>query len=193
MQPESTHQEAVSAEFVIATHESSPPMAETPSGNSQNPTLQSDSISLQGDDLSKSALQKKHHSKPTQPEPNREAHWRAIIQKRLQSGLSIREFCRQQKLSTSIFHRWKRKIATQDGRPLNGKSNKNTVSKQNKNVTSKPTFIPIAIDSTPTLQPQIEQPQVEILYASGTIVRIASGCDEKTISVILKAMENEAC
>ena len=87
-------------------------------------------------------------------------------------------------------------FATRQNRSYKGEASQTkqkNVSKQNKNITSKPTFIPIAIDSTPTLQPQIEQPQVEILYASGTIVRIASGCDEKTISVILKAMENEAC
>ena len=59
MQPKSTHQKTNSTEFVIATHESSPAMAETSSGNSQNPTLQSDSIPLQGNELSKSALQKK--------------------------------------------------------------------------------------------------------------------------------------
>ncbi len=192
MQSENTLQEANSTEFIIATSESIPTKTETPGGNSQKPTPHSDS--LQGDDLSKSALQKNNQNsnqqklKPTQSEPNREAFWRSTIQKRLQSGLSIREFCRQQKLSTSIFHRWKRKIATQDGQHLNTKPNKKTVSKQNKNITPKPTFIPVAIDPAPMLQPQIE-----ILYASGTTVRIASGCDEKTISIILKAMETQTC
>lgn len=178
MQPESTLQEANSAEFIVATSESIPEMTETPSGNSQNPTPHSDSNSLPGDDL----------SKPAQLEPNRETFWRATIQQQLQSGLSILEFCRQRKLSSSGFHRWKTKITNQNGKTSQTK--KKTAAKQ-KN--SAPTFIPVSLDPVRTPQPQLEQPQVEILYASGTTVRIASGCDAKTVSIILKAMGNGTC
>ncbi len=198
MPPESTQQAANSTEFIVATSESIPDNAETPEANAQNPTLQSDSIPLPDDNLPKSASQKNKQPKPkaAQPEPNREAFWRATIQKQLQSGLSIREFCRREKLSTSAYHRWKRKIAKRDGQPFNDQSKQKTASKQNNN--SKPTFIPVTLDpvsmSQPQVkQPQIEQPQVEILYASGTTVRIAAGCDEKTVSIILKAIGNGTC
>ena len=140
-----------------------------------------------------STLQPNHQPEPNgyepkaaEPEPNREAFWRSVMQRRLQSGLNIREFCRREQLSESAYHHWKRKFTQRDGQPINGKSKKKTASQQNSK--SKPTFIPVALDPV-----AMHQPQVEIRYADGTIVRIAAGCDEATISIILKAMGNGAC
>jgi len=176
MFPEGTHQADASADFISST--------------------------------SSSISQYHKQSKPDsgQPDSSREAFWRGIIQQRLQAGLNIREFCRREQLSESAYHYWKREIAKRDGQPFNGKSKKKTTSKQDRN--SQPTFIPVSLDSVamhqpqieqpqveqPQIeQPQIEQPQIEILYASGTTVRIASGCDATTISVILQAMGNRTC
>jgi len=167
-QPESTYQEAVSTEF-ITTQEST--------------------------------SQQHHPSKSSQQDPNREAFWRATIQQQRQSGLTIREFCRQRKLSESAWHRWKSKFARRDEQPVNETPKKKTISQQNNH--SVPTFIPVALDpaamrppqiNQPQVeQPQVEQPQVEILYAGGTTVRIASGCDEQTVVTILQVLGNSTC
>ena len=41
----------------------------------------------------------------------KDAKWRGIMKKFAKSGLSIREFCRQNEISEPSFHSWKRTLA----------------------------------------------------------------------------------
>lgn len=43
--------------------------------------------------------------------------WRAILRRFDKSGLGPTEFCRQQKLSLPVFHRWRRKQLADDNAP----------------------------------------------------------------------------
>ena len=43
--------------------------------------------------------------------------WRAIVRRFEKSDLGPTEFCRQQKLSLPIFHRWRRKQLAEDNAP----------------------------------------------------------------------------
>ena len=47
-------------------------------------------------------------------DPQRLAHWRALLAEQVQSGLSIEAFCRQRTIGKSGFHRWKTILATLD-------------------------------------------------------------------------------
>jgi hypothetical protein len=40
----------------------------------------------------------------------RTAHWRAVVEKHTESGLSAADFCREQDLKVSQFYRWHRKF-----------------------------------------------------------------------------------
>ena len=38
------------------------------------------------------------------------AYWRGVLERQQESGLSIRQFCREHQMSEASFHSWKRKI-----------------------------------------------------------------------------------
>jgi hypothetical protein len=40
----------------------------------------------------------------------RTTHWRTIVEKHAESGLSAAEFCREQRIKVSQFYRWHRKF-----------------------------------------------------------------------------------
>jgi transposase-like protein len=48
-------------------------------------------------------------------DPGREAFWRRIVTMREKSGLSVREFCRREKLRESAFYFWRRTIRQRRG------------------------------------------------------------------------------
>ena len=52
----------------------------------------------------------------------KERYWRQVLQRQRKSGLSVRQFCLEQRLSEPSFHSWKRTIADRDrrGRPTTG-------------------------------------------------------------------------
>ena len=48
------------------------------------------------------------------PCPEKEAYWRAVLQRQLESGLSITDFCRAESISVSSFYQWRRVIRRRD-------------------------------------------------------------------------------
>ena len=49
-----------------------------------------------------------------QRDPGKERFWRSILRQWLKSGLSIRQFCRQQQLSEARFYAWRRTLQRRD-------------------------------------------------------------------------------
>lgn len=47
-------------------------------------------------------------------DPEREARWRAVLARQGESGLSVREFCRRERLPESALHAWRRIIQQRD-------------------------------------------------------------------------------
>ena len=41
-------------------------------------------------------------------------HWQAIFSQQSKSGISIREFCEQHKMSTSTFYLWRKRVANEN-------------------------------------------------------------------------------
>ena len=42
------------------------------------------------------------------------AHWQAVFSQQSKSGVSIVDFCKQHKISTSTFYLWRKRIANED-------------------------------------------------------------------------------
>lgn len=38
-------------------------------------------------------------------------YWRGMLERRAASGLSVRQFCREEQVSEALFHSWKRRLA----------------------------------------------------------------------------------
>ena len=49
-----------------------------------------------------------------QPCPEKEAHWRGVLRRHSDSGLSIAEFCRSESILVSSFYQWRRVIRDRD-------------------------------------------------------------------------------
>lgn len=47
-------------------------------------------------------------------DPQREQYWRDTLARFGTSGLSVREFCRREKLGEPLFYAWRRTIAERD-------------------------------------------------------------------------------
>lgn len=50
-------------------------------------------------------------------DPQREQFWRDVLTRFRNSGLSVRGFCRQERLPEPRFYAWRRTIAERDGKP----------------------------------------------------------------------------
>ena len=50
----------------------------------------------------------------------RERFWRAVLRRQGRSGLTTREFCRQERLSEASYYAWRRELARRDREPQTG-------------------------------------------------------------------------
>ncbi|HEX4000847.1 MAG TPA: hypothetical protein VHX65_20030 [Pirellulales bacterium] len=57
------------------------------------------------------------HGRRGQRDPGRERFWREALAQFGGSGLSVREFCRREKLGEPLFYAWRRTIAERDAAP----------------------------------------------------------------------------
>jgi len=92
--------------------------------------------------------------------------WRKVIREASRSGLSIREFCRRQRLKERQFYLWQRRL--KEGRTDHGRA-------------------PFALVS--------EEPAsgIELVLRSGTRLRIGRGVDEATLRTVLASVDREPC
>ena len=80
----------------------------------------------------------------------RENAWRETLRRQARSGLSVREFCRREKLGESNFYAWRRTIAKRGQRETSGRERHRpaTTGGRNKKTSrprSEPAFVPVAV------------------------------------------------
>jgi hypothetical protein len=114
----------------------------------------------------------------------KERHWRRVIREAAGSGMSIREFCRRQRVKESQFYWWQRRLKQRPeaaratgtrARPVGGagwKASFALVSEQ----PGEPSTIGI-----------------ELVLANGRRLRIGHGVDERTLRTVLAVVERERC
>jgi len=78
----------------------------------------------------------------------RERFWRATLNRQAKSGLSVREFCRREKLGESNFYAWRRTIAERGQQEVPSRQNRQSVGRGGKTKRSKsaPAFVPVAVN-----------------------------------------------
>jgi hypothetical protein len=76
-----------------------------------------------------------------QRDPRLEAFWRNVLAKFRDSGLSVRAFCREQKLTEPAFYAWRRVIRERDAQPAGGRG-------KPKRRPVRPSFVPLAVCDT---------------------------------------------
>ena len=91
--------------------------------------------------------------------------WQMVMETFKSSGLSVRNFCKQEGLSEPAFYSWRKKLTKKD---------------KTKDANSS-AFIEVAMPS--------EKPcSLELLLSSGNTLRINSGTDNKTLTNVLSAL-----
>lgn len=110
------------------------------------------------------------------PDDEKREYWQAAIELWRESGLTIRAFCRQEELTESAFHFWKRQLL-QEQKPA--AKEKETTGAPNGQ--SRPHFVPVEIDAGGRSPLVIE-------LASGATVRVADGCSRALVQTVLEAL-----
>ena len=102
-----------------------------------------------------------------QRDPRKEARWRKQLRRQQASGLSVRDYCRQQGLYESLFYYWRREIGRRDRQ-------------------AQPVFVPVAVEAP-------AESAIEVTLASGHVVRVRAGFDEQTLRQLLALLEAPPC
>lgn len=97
---------------------------------------------------------------------DQEQFWRMAIETWQASGLSVRQFCKDEGLPEPTFYSWRKKIA-------GGNSERNDQDKPKPSA-----FIEVAM-------PRSNSVAIELLMTSGNTLRIPSGVDAATLSTVL--------
>ena len=109
-----------------------------------------------------------------QRDPRREAMWRQILAKQAASGLSVREFCRRQKLTEASFYFWRRTIAERDGKGDRPVTERPTL----------PTFLPVRVsDEAPSTA------LISIELAGGRVLRLPETTSTERLVALVDALE----
>ena len=107
----------------------------------------------------------------------REAFWREAVGRQATSSLGVRAFCRQEKLSESAFHWWRREIGRRDApkRPARRSS-----ARSNK----PPAFLPVVVEH----QQQREE-AITIELAGRRVLRLPGSMPVGRLAEVVRALE----
>lgn len=124
------------------------------------------------------------------PEANAEKqkYWRSVLRRQERSGLSVRQFCTDHRLSQASFYSWKRKIASRDRRAGVRPERKGRKRSQAQTVT-KPdektaVFIPVRLGAA-------AGGVLEVVHPRGHVVRIPAVFDENSLRQVLHVLDGQ--
>ena len=109
-------------------------------------------------------------------------HWQNMIREAARSGLSIREFCRQRRLTISQFYWWQRRLKPQ---PTSARR-KQRVNGQRGGPDAASFMLVSEKGESPAAG-------IELVLGDGRRLRISRGVDEETLRAVLAALEQPAC
>ena len=116
------------------------------------------------------------------------AYWRDLLERQRESGLSVRQFCREHQMSEASFHSWKRKIAGHD-RDDDASSEsgdqkqpaRRQVAKQTENAA---VFIPVRVSAA-------GGSALEIVHPRGHVLRVPAVFDEGSLRRVLEVIDQQ--
>ena len=109
-------------------------------------------------------------------DPRKEQHWRQILERWQESGLSVRAFCRRHRLSEPRFYAWRRILGQ---RPSPGAAADDPL-----------TFVPLGVRHDTPASPA---PVLELVLGNDRLLRIPQGFDPAALRHLLAALEDRSC
>ena len=125
----------------------------------------------------------------------KEQHWRSVLQKWRLSELTGAEFCRVHDVRYDQFQDWRKVIRLRDAEGV-AEQRKAAKSKLFRRTETTPAvgFVQAKIADTPaTAASATSDFRIEIVLASGIMVRVNSTCSTEFLMGIVSALEERSC
>ena len=114
-------------------------------------------------------------------DPAREAFWRRAIERQAESGLTVRAFCRREKLAESNFYAWRRTIGERDRKAKGERGGKA------KRAKPMPAFVPVAVSGQ-----AVQEAGIVLELGGGSKLRFAESIEPTRLAAFVHALEVEA-
>jgi hypothetical protein len=112
-------------------------------------------------------------------DPQRLAHWRALIDEQVRSGLTIQAFCLQQHVHTSGFHRWKSVLRSLDSAtPAQPPAQPKSLP-QPRDTPPSAAFVPVRV---------VPDTLVELTLTNGVQLKLPLGSNVEQVARLVKAV-----
>ena len=108
---------------------------------------------------------------------SREVFWRSVVGRQAASGLGIRAFCRQEELSESAFHWWRREIGRRNAPKRRARRRSTWPAKP-------PAFLPVVVEH----QQQREE-AITIELAGRRVLRLPGSMPVGRLAEVVRALE----
>jgi hypothetical protein len=106
----------------------------------------------------------------------KERFWRGAIKGQASSAISVREFCRRERLTESAFYAWRRTIAERD--------------RQRAGAKQRPAFLPMVLSESATFGDRLNgDAAIEITLAGGRILRLPVFTAPQRLAEIVRALD----
>jgi transposase-like protein len=115
----------------------------------------------------------------SQRDVTKEQHWREVLQRQVESGLTARAFCRLEELTESAFYFWRRTIRARDGQAPPRKSRR-----ADGESPPPPAFVPAVVASPPR-----GEESILIELAGGRLLRLPSSTSPATLVDLIVCLE----
>ena len=112
-------------------------------------------------------------SKDQKPNTDQRQFWQMVLETFTSSGLSVRQFCQQEGVSEPAFYSWRKKLSAKNKGP--------SISSPKEDDPASDNFIQISL-------PAGHSSPMELVLASGHMLRIPSGMDRQTLILVFSAL-----
>jgi hypothetical protein len=105
----------------------------------------------------------------------KERFWRDVLRRQARSGLSVRAFCRHERLSEASFYAWRRTTRARDGRADRAVGSR------------RPAFVPVTLGAPPR-----PAASITIELAGRLVLRLPESIPAQRLAQIVHALESPA-
>jgi hypothetical protein len=116
---------------------------------------------------------------------SKQSLWQRRIRAQRSSGLSVRAFCERERVSEPSFYAWRRTLAERDADDPSVKR----AALQRAERRRVPAFVSLTAGAAASWPGGLHT-ALELVHPSGNVLRIAAGCDQRTLAMVLAALSS---
>jgi transposase-like protein len=130
----------------------------------------------------------------------KEQYWRQVLADWQSSGLSIASYCRQKDIKQYLFHDWRRQVQKRDAEQAKDKHRRmvaketasaNKIRNESQRAVEFAEVRMIETPATAVNRDPDEASSLEIVFPSGTKVRLTAGCPLDLFASVVRLLEKQ--